>query len=644
MRIVRLLTLLLVLLGGPALGQGAAVDMLDVSQLARLRPVTVGMFSSYDRTGLNDDGFSGAHSFLRKEGDGLVVAEVEGPGAITRIWTPTPIDAPIEFYFDGEKKPRLVLPFSALFSGTRAPFTGPLVGQGAGGYWSYVPITFPRSIKVVVRAPKLQFYQIGFARYPAGTRVRSYTAPEGASLRPAEGGRRTASEVELMPGRAVTLFESGSAGRITSLRLGPSAAFAGDARDIDIRMTWDGAAAPAVEMPVTELFGFSFGKPSARSLLLGTEGEWSYFNFPMPYSRGAKIELVSRRNGGGPLRLRSEVTVSEQGRAADEAYLHARWSREVQVRKGQPFTMLDVTGRGHVAGFALQVQGAVPGDTGFFEGDEQVTIDGRLAIHGTGTEDMFNGGWYGLPGRWNDRASFPLSGALDYSRQLARTGGYRLLIGDAWSFAKSLRFTVEHGPEHNASDGDYAGTVFYYLDRPAGDPQRAAERSVLKAKAFRIGTYPFAGIDTLIDASLTPGGKELPTGGVSIVTFARARGAAETVFADTWGPPLVALRVEAPQAGRYAIHLDALTGPKAAKLQLRDANFAPVGTPTDFFSAEEKRTGFVSLGELDLVEGANVVILTMPERNPASAGAEVAIIEIEGRLVETPAGGPAPSG
>ena len=630
---IRLLALLFALLAAPALAQTPMRDMLDVSQLARLRPVEVGMFSSYDRTGLNDDGFSGTHSFLRKEGDGLVIAELTGPGAITRIWTPTPIDAPIEFYFDGEKRPRIVIPFDQVFSGTRAPFTGDLVGRGLGGYWSYVPIEFARSIKVVVRAPKLQFYQIGYALYEKGTRTSSYTAPQPWSLGRTEAGRVIASEVELAPSQSVTLFESTAPGRITSLRLSPATAFASDPRDIEVRMTWDGAAVPAVEIPLTELFGFSFGRPSAHSLLLGTEGEWSYFKFPMPFSRGARIELVSRRTGGPPLRLRSEITVGERGRAADEAYLHARWSREVQTRRGIPFTMLETTGRGHVAGFALQVQGANPGNTGFFEGDEQVTIDGRLVVHGTGTEDMFNGGWYGLPGRWNDRGSLPLSGALDYSRQLARTGGYRLLIGDAWSFRKSLKFTVEHGPEHNADDADYAGTVFYYLDRAAGDPPPAAERPVTKARALRIGTYPFAGLDTLIDASLTPGGKELPTGGVSIVTFARARGAKEVVFEDTWGPPLLALRVEAPQAGRYAIHVDALTGPTSAKLQLRDANFQPVGRPTDFYASAEGRSGFMSIGELDLAEGPNIVLLTMPERNPAASGAEVAIIEIEGRLV-----------
>jgi Protein of unknown function (DUF2961) len=295
--------------------------------------------------------------------------------------------------------------------------------------------------------------------------------------------------------------------------------------------------------------------------------------------------------------------------------------------------MLRARGRGHVAGFALQVQGAIPGDTGFFEGDERVTIDGRLAIHGTGTEDMFNGGWYGLPGRWNDRGSLPLSGALDYSRQTARTGGYRLLLGDSYAFRRSIDFTVEHGPERNSADGDYAGTVFYYLDRAAGEPQLAAESWVAHAAAFRIGTHPFAGLDTLIDASLTPAGRETGSGWASIIRFARSAGADKLVFDDTWGPPLLALRADVPQTGRYEIFVDAMKGPAAAQLQLRDSNFAPVGTPVDFYALAERRSGFVKIGELELEQGSQVVTLTMPGRHPASSGAQVELIDIEGRLL-----------
>src|SRR4051812_10337127 len=79
---------------------------------------SIGAVTSYDRSGGNDDGFSGRYSFVRREGDSLVLAALKGPGCIYRIHTPTPTDDLIEFFFDGESKPRLSLPYRELFSGS----------------------------------------------------------------------------------------------------------------------------------------------------------------------------------------------------------------------------------------------------------------------------------------------------------------------------------------------------------------------------------------------------------------------------------------------------------------------------------------------------------------------------------------------
>ncbi len=55
-----------------------AQDVSEMEKLSRLDllptfkdSVKIGSFSSYDRTGGNDDGFNGTHSFIRKEAGGL---------------------------------------------------------------------------------------------------------------------------------------------------------------------------------------------------------------------------------------------------------------------------------------------------------------------------------------------------------------------------------------------------------------------------------------------------------------------------------------------------------------------------------------------------------------------------------------------
>ena len=109
------------------------------------RSLRVGSISSYDRTGGNDDGFSGKYSFSTKEEDGPVIADLKGPGIIYRIWTPTPSSDVMEFYFDGEDKPRIAVEFRKLFMGKHRSFVAPLVGYGAGGFYCYVPLPYEKT-------------------------------------------------------------------------------------------------------------------------------------------------------------------------------------------------------------------------------------------------------------------------------------------------------------------------------------------------------------------------------------------------------------------------------------------------------------------------------------------------------------------
>jgi hypothetical protein len=138
--------------------------------------------SSYDRSGGNNDGFDGQFSFVRKEKDGLVLADLSGPGVIYRISTPTPTDDLLEFYFDGEEQPRIQVPFRELVLGTHPAFPHPLVGYGAGGFYCYVPLPYEKSCKVFIRAERVQFYQLNYATYPEGHGIQSFRAEPSAEL------------------------------------------------------------------------------------------------------------------------------------------------------------------------------------------------------------------------------------------------------------------------------------------------------------------------------------------------------------------------------------------------------------------------------------------------------------------------------
>ena len=638
----------------PGAVPGAAVGIDELVRLDLLpqfkRSVEVGLVSSYDRTGGNDDGFSGKYSFIRREAEGLVLADLVGPGAIYRIHTPTPTNDTIEFYFDGETRPRLSLKVIELFDGSRPPFLAPVAGWGVGGYTSYVPLTFRESCKVVVKAASFQFYDINYAVFPAGADVRTYEDPPSPEFmvrvgRAADLLRRTGTDISdaiapagavlstktvrarLAPGGRAVLFKTSKPGRIVGLRLGPAAAFAGGGRDIVLRAYWDGAAEPAIEVPVGDLFGYSFGDPAVRSLMLGTTDEGvNYLYFPMPFERGARIELVSERPAGSAaLGVEAEIVTAAAGKAVGEGRFSARWRREDPCIEGRPYTYLKTTGRGHVVGVILQAQGLESGHTGFFEGDDRAVIDGELAVPGTGSEDSFNGGWYDVPGRWEMRTSLPLSGCLDYRKPQARTGGYRVMLTDAYAYGTSIDYTIEHGPEGNAVPTDYASVVFFYSQDPptGGEPlPPAGARRVkgLERVVFVPGWNVPVHSTSLQNATWTKG--TLSVGGERVRCLSM-----KTSGEDVFGPHHVSFICDLPEAGRYRISIKAVVGPDQGILQLYGRD-RPAGEALNLYAAEQAVSGPLPLGVFEMGKGENIVHLHLVGTDPRSKGMGFDLAEI----------------
>ncbi len=635
----------------------AAPAAIGIDELVRLdllprfrRSVRTGLVSSYDRSGGNDDGFSGRFSFVRKEPGGLVLADLEGPGAIYRLHTPTPTDDVIEFYFDGEAAPRLALKLNQLFDGTRPPFVAPLAASAAGGSTSYLPLTYARSCKVVLKAETFQFYDLNYAVFPPGTPVETYVDPPSPAFmarveQAAALLRRAGSDIsrDLAPagarletrtvrarvaaGATAVLYETKKPGRIVGLRLTPASALSGAGRDILLRAYWDGAAEPAVECPAGDLFGYSFGEPAVRSLLLGTTDEGvDYLYVPMPFERSARLELVSEREpGGADVDVSAEIVTAAAGKRGDEGRFYARWRRENPCAPGRPFTYLRTEGRGHVVGTILQAQGLEPGNTYFFEGDDRAVIDGRLAVPGTGSEDSFNGGWYDVPGRWETRLSLPLSGCLDYKKPQGRTGGYRFLLTDAYPYAESVDYTIEHGGEGNAVPADYAGVVLFY----AQDPPAPAE-PLPPAAARRV-----AGPERLV---FTPGWNvPIHTTSLQNATWSKSSMAAgrdrvrvlsmRTSGEDVFGPHHVSFVCDLPEAGTYRVSIKAVVGPDQGRLQLFERD-RPAGRAVDLYAPERAVGGPFALGEFEMHRGENVIYLHLAGADPRSKGLGFDLAEI----------------
>jgi hypothetical protein len=600
--------------------------------------VTVASVSSYDRTGGNNDGFGGQYSFVRKEKDGLVLADLEGPGIIYRIWTPTPTDDMLEFYFDGESEPSIKVKFRELFLGKHPVFIRPLVGYGAGGFYSYVPLPYEKSCKVFIRAERIQFYQINYATYPAGTPIVSFLkrpkdeynddlekarrlfesyGTDISSYVVPPGGRieRFSTKVQLKAGKAVKVFEIDRPGRIVGIRMLPAEALAGKGRDVVLQAYWDGDKEPAILSPAGDFFGYAWGQPAIRSLLVGTADGANYCYFPMPFDKSARIELFSERRLEKEADVEVEVLFVPVGRRENEGKFYAIWRRENPTTKGKPFTFIETKGRGHLVGFIQQSQGFESGNTYFFEGDDQTTIDGKLVIHGTGSEDFYNGGWYDVPGRWESSRSFPLSGCIGYKKHLGRTGGYRFLLGDAYSYRKSILQTIEHAPTGNELLNDYCAVTFLYSqDRPTCEfaLPPAAKRKVVDLEQIVFATwwnvpiYAFSYRDT----TLTKNGEKFDGKDVRFLSL-RAKGS------DWFGHHFVCFVCELPAAGKYKVSLDVVKGPEQGQVQLF-MDEAPAGPIVDLYAAERQRALDEYIGTLDLVEGANNLLFKLVGKNEES--------------------------
>lgn len=439
------------------------------------------MFSSHDRTGGNDDGFNGTYSSLYKDGTGYVLFDAYGPGCLYRIWSANP-GGDLKFYFDEEESPRIDISQKDLFSGRVSPFIFPLAGdwmRSSGGYYSYLPLPFERRLKIS-SSSSWYFYQFSYALFPQGTGVKTFTGQEdisrvlrqwtnpGKDPKKSQGEIASRGNISVDPGDVKVLFKQASSGSISSIRLKLSKDDRETLRKVFLRIYWDGESSASVSAPLWDFFG-----AGAKSLLLGQdENGWFYCFFPMPFSSSVRMEVEN----DNPSSLSVDYEIRSGGAyGADAGQFHALWSEKNPTEFGKDFIDMEAQGRGKFLGISASMQGVDPDirtqcDSPyicFLEGDERVYVDGSLSpdIHGTGTEDYFNGGWYFIMGTF----SLPLHGnpSRPLIDGLMQINAYRIHLGDSVPFESSLKFGREVGAANNIT-ARYTSVAYSYLKGDGG--------------------------------------------------------------------------------------------------------------------------------------------------------------------------------
>lgn len=603
------------------------IDLLPQFQ----KDVVVKQLSSYDTTGGNDDGFSGRFSFLRKENGNSIIAELDGPGVIQRIWTPTPSDDTIQFYFDGETTPRIELRFIDLFSGEKYPFLRPVVGNEIGGYYCYLPIPYEKSCKIVFKGKRMQFYQIQYRELILKNAISSFpkifskdedealssvlriwkkSGENMIAVLPATQTKISSvtKNIVLKPGEIKSIFNNKKGGRIVGIEITPQLQLNDQFKDLILKARWDNEPTAAINCPVSDFFGYAFGKPSMQSMLVGVRNGIHYCYLPMPYLKEANIELEFLKS---PLNKSTEIVVnltifySETNLREDEGKLYAEWKREVNPETGKPYQILSKTGRGHYVGTLLQSQGMNSGMTLFFEGDDQCTVDGELRLHGTGSEDYFNGGWYALADRWDQAFSLPMHGCLAYSIPLAHTGGYRFLMTDKISFERDIELTIEHGPEDNKIPVDYTSVAFYYCDRPPVSNDLPPMELLEKVKSPTLQEYWLA----LLPIKALSSGATISNEQCKDVKTNKNYEVFKLVAPEDG---FAKFELEVPSNGEYKFYMSYFKGPDGCPFEVNQRQ-VPVKR-IDGYATENTFIEKELIGSIFIKEGTNTITVTLKDR------------------------------
>ncbi len=609
---------------------------------------TCAQWSSYDRGSKYDEaagkyvGWSAngdGNGCIRRQGDGIVMAEMDGPGCIWRIWSAKADQGHVKVYLDGAAEPAIDLPFDGYFSGKQTPFVYPaLVNTTARGRNNYVPIPYRKSCKIVADKGWGRYFQFVYETFPKGTQVptfkRDLSAEETAALAAADralsanlgadpAGKRAGDEtiekaVTLAGGKTETVAELAGPRAITAIRV--RMALPEEKKDevkalreLAIRITWDGQAKPAVWAPLNDFFGTAAGANRYKSLPLGVTDDEFYCLWYMPFAASALVEVIN--DGETPRQLRIAVTHAPLSRpVADLGRFHAKWHRDAFLpedpeRRKIDWTMLKTEGRGRFCGVMLHVWNPRGGWWG--EGDEKFFVDGETfpSTIGTGSEDYFGYAWC-CPDLFQNC----------YHNQTISNGNRghvsvnRWHIGDNVPFQKSFEGAIEkYYP--NAKPTLYACTAFWYQAPGGADPYEPV------AVADRVGYAKPP------EPRIVKGAIEAETMNVLAKTGGNVRSQQMGQYGPKWssdcqlwwthGKPGDRLELEVPvkTAGKYKVSTNLTKAIDYAIIQF-SLDGKKLGSPIDCWNDGVVATGPIDLGTHDLEAGKHTFILVITGANP----------------------------
>jgi hypothetical protein len=478
--------------------QKILTDFASLDFLYQPEPFRTRMVSTADPQGSNRDW----DNFLQKDDQRAVLADIPGPGIITRIFCARPKGI-LKIYLDDNPEPVISAPVSEFFSGKTPPFSAPLVGNDPAAF-SYFPIPFASRARIEIEAGAGDankdrfgwFWQAEWLELPADYQVKSLalplSGPENTALEklktflvdlekfePPAGLQYKSSENHSSQGKETDIISLKGPAVIRKIKLvflpGKKTSL-DDFMEQDLVCYWDDELSnnlgPSVNVSLKDFFGNSFNERSPKILVrrFWNGGESM---IPMPFADRVDCDLWPSKFG----RVRVELWYEPLSSPPSPLRFHAM-EREQKLKAfpekqnlghKNDYLVLDASGQGRYLGTSLTVLNRYLIWWG--EGDESFFIDGKLAWLGTGSEDYFDGSY-------NKFGNNLFSGALienSYGKKFAGiTAAYRFHLLDPVYFQDGLKFGFEHGAKANDLDNWYRSVAYWYQTEPHSDFARMA--------------------------------------------------------------------------------------------------------------------------------------------------------------------------
>ncbi len=311
--------------------------------------------------------------------------------------------------------------------------------------------------------------------------LESLTKPlQGRSMRASSGNPIDNADSEKFGiGECKTIALLEGPGKITHMWFTPNSLDIRYPRALVLRIFWDGAKVPSVEVPFGDFFGVGNGmRANVNSLPVKVSSYGRGYNcyWQMPFRKEARVTITNESDKARASCYFQIDWTRYDRESVPTMYFHARYHQEYPPEMGKPYTVFVGKGRGHYVGTVLSSLNGI--GHWFGEGDDSFYIDGEKtpSLQGTGTEDYINEAW-------NMRVHSSLyTGCTIFEPRApdARVSAYRWHIADPILFTKSLRFEIERRGfvmdskgavvSESGSRPDYWSSVSYWYQDTIATP------------------------------------------------------------------------------------------------------------------------------------------------------------------------------